>query len=94
MAHVSSATAAAAASAAALAPARMRAVLLRAFGGPEALSLVRDAPTPRHGAHDVLVRVAAAGVNPLDCRVRALAFIHARTRQAVSPQGAAPAPPF
>jgi hypothetical protein len=72
MAHVSSATAAAAAAAAAAAPARMRAVLLRAFGGAEALSLVHDAPTPRHGAHDVLVRVAAAGVNPLDCRVRAL----------------------
>jgi NADPH:quinone reductase-like Zn-dependent oxidoreductase len=48
----------------------MRAVLLRAFGGPEALSLSRDVAVPHAGAYDVLVRVAAVGVNPLDCRVR------------------------
>ena len=51
-------------------PSRMRAVLLRSFGGPEALSLAHDVPLPHAGAHDVLVRVAAVGVNPLDCRVR------------------------
>ncbi len=51
-------------------PSRMRAVLQRAFGGAEALALAHDVPLPRCGAHDVLVRVTAAGVNPLDCRVR------------------------
>ena len=51
-------------------PSRMRAVLLRSFGGPEALSLAHDVVVPHAGAHDVLVRVAAVGVNPLDCRVR------------------------
>ena len=60
--------------AAAALPSRMRAVLLRAFGGPEALSLARDVAVPHAGAHDVLVRVAAAGVNPLDCRVRVFAL--------------------
>lgn len=60
----------AAAGGAAALPSRMRAVLLRAFGGPEALSLSRDVAVPHAGAYDVLVRVAAVGVNPLDCRVR------------------------
>ena len=52
-------------------PPTMRAALLRSFGGPDVLQVVRDAPTPRCGPNDVLVRVAAAAVNPLDARVRA-----------------------
>ena len=51
-------------------PPTMRAALLRSFGGPDVLQVVRDAPTPRCGPNDVLVRVAAAAVNPLDARVR------------------------
>ena len=56
--------------AAAWLPSCMRAVLLRSFGGPEVLSLARAVVVPHAGAHDVLVRVSAVGVNPLDCRVR------------------------
>jgi NADPH:quinone reductase-like Zn-dependent oxidoreductase len=40
------------------------------FGGPEVLAL-EEVPRPRPGATEVLVRVAAAGVNPVDWKVRA-----------------------
>ncbi|MGY1771447.1 zinc-binding dehydrogenase [Blastococcus sp. SYSU D00813] len=43
----------------------MRAVVQTAFGGPEVLSLV-DRPVPVPGPAEVLVRVAACGVNQLD----------------------------
>ena len=49
----------------------MRAAVLRSFGGPEALRVASDVPVPSCGPREVLVRVAAASVNPLDCRVRA-----------------------
>ena len=52
-------------------PERMRAVLVPSFGAPAVLRLADDLPLPRLEAHEVLVRVGAAGVNPLDCRVRA-----------------------
>ncbi len=47
----------------------MKAVLVRKFGGPEVLRLedMRD-PTPEPG--QVLVRVRAAGVNPVDTYIR------------------------
>lgn len=48
----------------------MRAVIQNSVGGPEVLELSdRPDPEPRRG--DVLVRVAAAGVNPVDLAVRA-----------------------
>jgi NADPH:quinone reductase-like Zn-dependent oxidoreductase len=43
----------------------MKAALLHARGGPEALAL-GDAPVPRPGAGEVLVRVHAAGVTPTE----------------------------
>lgn len=43
----------------------MRAVMARTPGGPEALRL-EDVPDPEAGAGDLLVRVAAAGVNRAD----------------------------
>ncbi|MEO6113950.1 MAG: NAD(P)H-quinone oxidoreductase [Sphingomicrobium sp.] len=46
-------------------PATMRAVEIAAPGGPEQLRLT-DRPTPRPGKGEVLVRVAAAGVNRPD----------------------------
>jgi NADPH:quinone reductase-like Zn-dependent oxidoreductase len=48
---------------------RMRAVVVRSFGGPEVLRLEqvqRPDPIPTH----VLVRVMAAGVNPIDAKTR------------------------
>ncbi len=48
----------------------MKAVLMTAAGGPEVLKL-RDVPHPEfYGAFDVLVRVKAAAVNPVDTKVR------------------------
>jgi NADPH:quinone reductase-like Zn-dependent oxidoreductase/uncharacterized protein YndB with AHSA1/START domain len=50
---------------------RMRAMRLERFGAPaEALSLVEDAPLPTMSPDDVLVRVVASSVNPIDCRRR------------------------
>lgn len=47
----------------------MRAVLLETFGGPDALKVVTvDRPEP--GPDEVLVRVMAAGVNPVDWKAR------------------------
>jgi NADPH:quinone reductase-like Zn-dependent oxidoreductase len=43
----------------------MRAMVYRAYGGPEKLELT-DLPTPVPGAGQVLVRVRASSVNPID----------------------------
>lgn len=43
----------------------MKAIVSRCYGGPEALQYV-DVEKPRPGPKDVLVKVAAAAVNPLD----------------------------
>jgi NADPH:quinone reductase-like Zn-dependent oxidoreductase len=48
----------------------MKAVRIHAYGGPVVL-FHEDAPRPEAGDGEVLVRVAAAGVNPIDCKVRA-----------------------
>ncbi len=51
----------------------MRAVIQKAFGGPEVLEVVElDKPELRSG--EVLVRVRASGVNPVDVAVRSGAF--------------------
>jgi len=47
----------------------MKAVRIHAFGGPEVLSF-EDAPTPTPKAGEILVRVRAAGVNPVDWKIR------------------------
>jgi NADPH:quinone reductase-like Zn-dependent oxidoreductase len=49
----------------------MRAVVASAPGGPEVLELRDDVPRPSPGPGEVLVRVAAAGVNPVDAKTRA-----------------------
>src|SRR5205809_6206825 len=43
----------------------MKAIRVHALGGPEVLQL-EDGPDPKPGAGDVVVRVRAAGVNPVD----------------------------
>ena len=48
----------------------MKAVRVHAFGGPEVLQLDCDVPLPRVGAEEVLVRVKAVGVNPVDTFIR------------------------
>lgn len=48
---------------------RMRALLLTRYGGPDAAEL-REVPQPRPGAGEVLVRVHAAGLNPVDFKTR------------------------
>lgn len=47
----------------------MRAVVMNRYGGNEVLDL-RDVTMPTVGAHDVLVAVAAASVNPIDFKIR------------------------
>ena len=49
----------------------MRAAVLSQFGGPQVLQVLDNVGVPQCRPHEVLVRVAAAAVNPLDCRLRA-----------------------
>lgn len=53
----------------------MKAVRIHEFGGPEVMRL-EDVPEPQAGAGQVIVKVIAAGVNPVDAYIRAGA--HAR----------------
>ncbi len=48
----------------------MKAVRIHEYGGPEKL-VYEDAPRPLPGDGEILIRVFAAGVNPLDWKVRA-----------------------
>ncbi len=47
----------------------MKAVQLTGFGGPEVVR-IGDAPVPTAGPGQLLVRAAAAGVNPVDWKIR------------------------
>lgn len=47
----------------------MKAIRIHTYGGPEVLQY-EDVPRPRMKKGDVLIRVHAAGVNPLDWKVR------------------------
>jgi NADPH:quinone reductase-like Zn-dependent oxidoreductase len=47
----------------------MQAVQIHSYGGPEQLKL-EQAPRPAPQAGEVLVRVSAAGVNPIDWKIR------------------------
>jgi NADPH:quinone reductase-like Zn-dependent oxidoreductase len=51
----------------------MRAIVQEKVGGPEALQLV-ERPSPEPGTGLVLVRVKAAGINPVDLAVRSGAY--------------------
>src|SRR5437899_7821945 len=47
----------------------MKAIRIHNYGGPEVLQY-EDAPRPKPQAGEVLIRVHAAGVNPIDWKVR------------------------
>src|SRR5687767_12359290 len=47
----------------------MRAVAIERFGGPETLTLM-DLPTPEPAAGEVLIRIVASGINPVDWKIR------------------------
>ena len=47
----------------------MRAVAIREFGGPDQVRLT-DLPRPKPGRGEILIRVVAAGVNPIDWKIR------------------------
>src|SRR5438094_10654757 len=47
----------------------MKAILVREFGGPDVLHL-EDVPDPKPGPSEVVVRIRAAGVNPVDTYIR------------------------
>jgi len=51
----------------------MKAVRIHEYGGPEVL-VYEDVPVPEPGPSQVLVRVAAASVNPVDAAIREDAF--------------------
>jgi NADPH:quinone reductase-like Zn-dependent oxidoreductase len=50
-------------------PQMMKAIVVHAYGGPEVLKY-EDAPRPDPKEDEVLVRVMAAGINPVDAYVR------------------------
>ncbi len=47
----------------------MKAYVLKSYGGPDVAS-ISDIAVPECGANDVLVKVAAAGLNPVDFKIR------------------------
>lgn len=49
----------------------MRAAIISRYGGPDQIEIRNDVPEPSVSEHQVLVRVCAAGLNPLDLRTRA-----------------------
>jgi NADPH2:quinone reductase len=54
----------------------MKAIVVREFGGPEVMKL-EDAPVPEPTGSQVLVRIKAAGVNPVDTYLRTGIHAHA-----------------
>ncbi|MGH3382432.1 MAG: NADP-dependent oxidoreductase [Actinoallomurus sp.] len=48
----------------------MKAIVMNQYGGPDVLKFTADAPEPKVGPDSVLVRAKAAGVNPVDWKIR------------------------
>src|SRR5262249_47157693 len=51
----------------------MKAIRVSAFGGPEVLQS-EDMPTPKSGPDEMLVRIHATGVNPVETYIRAATY--------------------
>ena len=51
----------------------MKAIRVHQFGGPEVLHL-DEVPVPLAGPRQILVRVEAVGINPVDTYIRSGAF--------------------
>ena len=49
----------------------MKAIRVHQFAGPEVMRLEEDVPDPKPGPGQVVVRIHAAGVNPVDTYIRA-----------------------
>ena len=47
----------------------MKAVVIDRYGGNDVVQ-IRDVQWPSPGRHDVLIRVRAASINPLDWKIR------------------------
>ncbi len=47
----------------------MKAMVMTAFGDPKVLEM-QDLPDPTPGDHDLLIKVLATAVNPVDCKTR------------------------
>jgi len=47
----------------------MKAIVINEFGGPETLML-KELPKPQFGDNEVLIKVKAAGLNPVDTKIR------------------------
>lgn len=48
----------------------MKAIRIHEFGGPEVLKY-EDAPNPSPANDEVVIKIHASGVNPVDCKIRA-----------------------
>lgn len=60
-------------------PTTMRAITLTQYGGPDVPQQRSDAPVPRPGPDDVLVRVVCAGINFMDIHTRQGKYANSRT---------------
>lgn len=48
----------------------MQAVIIQQFGSADVLKIVDDYPLPAMAENQVLIKVHAAGINPLDWKIR------------------------
>ena len=48
----------------------MKAIRINQYGGPDVLKL-EDAPQPVPAPDEILIRVVATSINPIDCKIRA-----------------------
>lgn len=58
----------------------MKSIRIPAYGSADAMQ-IEDAPVPECGASDLLVRVVAAGINPIDWKIRSGAMAHGAERR-------------
>jgi NADPH:quinone reductase-like Zn-dependent oxidoreductase len=68
----------------------MRAVLMTAAGGPEVLKLAEVPESEITGGHDVRVRLRAAGINPVDYKLRSASYPAATFARLAGPVKAVP----